>query len=69
MSETPLYTRLAAAYVRGALSEHRVPPEDGALFGTPLDELGEAELDARGSLGRTRGRGLHRFKRTMGRPR
>lgn len=69
MSETPLYTRLAAAYVRGAMRELPDLPAELALLNAPLDELGEAELGALVALGRARGLRLHRFKRTMGLPR
>jgi ubiquinone/menaquinone biosynthesis C-methylase UbiE len=62
--ESPLYTRLAAAYVRGmgkpALST------DAALFEAPLDMLGAAQLNALVQIGRDQGLRLHRFKRTMG---
>lgn len=55
--EPPLYSRLAAAYVRGKLTEARSGP--------PLDALEEAGLDAVIRLGREAGLRLHRFKRTM----
>jgi SAM-dependent methyltransferase len=69
MAETPLYTYLAAAYVRGALRELPDPPAVEGLLDAPLDDLGEAELEALVALGRARGLRLHRFKRTMGLPR
>jgi ubiquinone/menaquinone biosynthesis C-methylase UbiE len=60
----PLYTRLAAAYVRGmcrpALST------DASLFDAPLDSLDAAQLNALVQLGRAQELRLHRFKRTMG---
>lgn len=55
--ETPLYIRLAAAYVRGRLG---VPSD------LPLSELDDADLQELVRLGRERGLRLHRFKRTMG---
>jgi 2-polyprenyl-3-methyl-5-hydroxy-6-metoxy-1,4-benzoquinol methylase len=61
---SPLYTRLAAAYVRGKLRE-----EPSSLFDIPLAELGEAELQALIELGHQRGLRLHRFKRSMELPR
>lgn len=68
MHESPLFTRLAAAYVRGRLGQ---APEgcDPALFGLPLDALGEEQLAELVALGAARGLRLHRFKRTMGLPR
>ena len=62
----PLYTFLAAAYVRGKL-----PREEAAsdLFATPLDVLSEADLQSLIRLGRERGLRLHRFKRSMALPR
>lgn len=54
---TPLYTRLAAAYVRGKLA---IP------WDVPLAELDRAGLESLVRLGRERGLRLHRFKRTMG---
>lgn len=68
-TETPLFERLAAAYVRGAL---RAEPElagGNALLTTPLESLVGAELAALVQIGRERGLRLHRFKRTMGLPR
>jgi ubiquinone/menaquinone biosynthesis C-methylase UbiE len=53
--EPPLYSRLAAAYVRGKLARE-----------AQLDDLSEADLHARG---RERGLRLHRFKRSMELPR
>lgn len=67
-TETPLFERLAAAYVRGAL---RAEPElagGNALLTTPLESLADAELAALVQIGRERGLRLHRFKRTMGLP-
>jgi len=62
-----LYTRLAAAYVRGM----RIQPsaDDAALFAAPLDTLDDAQLDALVRIGRAAQLRLHRFKRTMGLPR
>jgi ubiquinone/menaquinone biosynthesis C-methylase UbiE len=67
MDDTPLYTRLAAAYVRGKLA--RASDVDRALFDPPLDTLDDAQRDALITLGRSRALRLHRFKRTMGLPR
>ncbi|MFL6233129.1 MAG: class I SAM-dependent methyltransferase [Thermoanaerobaculia bacterium] len=55
--EPPLYSRLAAAYVRGKLTPGPEAP--------PLDALGEAELQEIIRLGREEGLRLHRFKRTL----
>lgn len=55
--EPPLYSRLAAAYVRGKLTE--------APSGPSLDLLEEAGLEAVIRRGREAGLRLHRFKRTM----
>src|SRR5689334_17814190 len=55
--EPPLYSRLAAAYVRGKLTEARSGPS--------LDLLEEAGLEAVIRRGREAGLRLHRFKRTM----
>jgi 2-polyprenyl-3-methyl-5-hydroxy-6-metoxy-1,4-benzoquinol methylase len=65
--ETPLYTRLAAAYVRGKLAD--AAGGDPALFDTPLNALDDGQLDALVRLGRAAELRLHRFKRTMGLPR
>lgn len=65
--EPQLYTRLAAAYVRGKLArEADCPP---ALFKAPLAALDEAALEALVELGGERGLRLHRFKRSMALPR
>ncbi len=64
---TLLYSRLAAAFVRGTL--HHIPECDPALFDTPLDRLNEAQCAALIQLGQLRDLRLHRFKRTMGLPR
>jgi 2-polyprenyl-3-methyl-5-hydroxy-6-metoxy-1,4-benzoquinol methylase len=63
--ETPYYTRLAAAYVRGRMGASM--PAD--LHDTALEELTEAQLDAVIAAGPEAGLRLHRFKRTMGLPR
>ncbi len=65
--EPQLYTRLAAAYVRGKLAQEADRPP--ALFGVPLATLDEAALEALVELGRGRGLRLHRFKRSMALPR
>ncbi len=44
--ETPLYARLAAAYVRGRLGATTPPGLPAELRDTPLDDLGDAQLDA-----------------------
>jgi len=62
----PLYTRLAAAYVRGKLAPLDAAAAAPELFGMPLDALDEAPLDRLLQLGREQGLRLHRFKRTMG---
>jgi 2-polyprenyl-3-methyl-5-hydroxy-6-metoxy-1,4-benzoquinol methylase len=63
--ETPYYTRLATAYVRGRLCVSM--PAD--LLNTSLEELSETQLDAVIAAGQEAGLRLHRFKRTMGLPR
>src|SRR5215472_7348436 len=63
--ETPYYTSLAAAYVRGRLGVSM--PAD--LLEVPLEELSETQLDAVIAVGQEAGLRLHRFKRTMGLPR
>ena len=65
--DPPLYTRLAAAYVRGKL--WHTPGVDHTLIDAPLDTLDDAQLNALVRLGRARELRLHRFKRTMGLPR
>ena len=67
MDTTPLYTTLAAAYVRGKLTP--TPGLDHTLFATPLDRLSDEQLLALVALGRAHELRLHRFKRTMGLPR
>jgi SAM-dependent methyltransferase len=64
---TPLFARLAAAFVRGALADY--PVADAALFAAPLAELDDEQCAALIALGRGRELRLHRFKRTMGLPR
>jgi 2-polyprenyl-3-methyl-5-hydroxy-6-metoxy-1,4-benzoquinol methylase len=59
-AEAPLYTRLAAAYVRGALRA------DAGADEAPLESLSAGQRAAIIELGRARGLKLHRFKRTMG---
>lgn len=59
-AETPLFSRLAAAYVRGSLG-----PAAGAAE-TPLDSLSADQRAALIALGMARGLRLHRFKRTRG---
>jgi ubiquinone/menaquinone biosynthesis C-methylase UbiE len=68
MSEdTPLYTHLAAAYVRGKL-RHGLAV-DPALLNLPLESLDDAQLERLIQLGRFHELRLHRFKRTMRLPR
>jgi SAM-dependent methyltransferase len=64
--ETQLYTKLAAAYVRGRLVEEMPPAEIDALCAAPLDELTDTQRDRLIAYGRERELRLHRFKRTMG---
>jgi ubiquinone/menaquinone biosynthesis C-methylase UbiE len=59
-AETPLFTRLAAAYVRGALGDA------AGLREAPLDSLSADQRAALVTLGLAHGLGLHRFKRTAG---
>lgn len=65
--DTPLYTLLAAAYVRGALPD--LAGVNVALLRLPLESLDDVQLDQLIMLGRAHGLRLHRFKRTMGLPR
>ena len=67
IDEPALYTRLAAAYVRG--KHGQVPEIDLSLYDAPLDTLDAAQLAALVRIGRAAGLRLHRFKRTMGLPR
>jgi ubiquinone/menaquinone biosynthesis C-methylase UbiE len=66
MVDDLLFSRLAAAYVRGKLQH--VPDEalDPALFTARLDELDAPQQAALLALGRAQGLRMHRFKRTMG---
>jgi ubiquinone/menaquinone biosynthesis C-methylase UbiE len=66
-TQPDLYTRLAAAYVRGMCSP--AAAEDTALFTAPLDTLDAAQLDALLQIGHAAELRMHRFKRTMGLPR
>jgi 2-polyprenyl-3-methyl-5-hydroxy-6-metoxy-1,4-benzoquinol methylase len=68
-TETLLFERLAAAYVRGALRAELETPGGAALLTAPLADLADTELAALIQIGRERGLRLHRFKRTMGLPR
>jgi SAM-dependent methyltransferase len=65
--DIPLYTRLAAAYVRGKLRQ--APGVDRTLVDPPLESLVDAQLDQLILLGRAHELRLHRFKRTMSLPR
>jgi hypothetical protein len=62
-AETPLFTRLAAAYVRGALGDA------AGIREAPLDSLSADQRRALIALGLSSGLRLHRFKRTTGLPR
>lgn len=65
MSEdTPLYPRLAAAYVRGKL--RHAAGMDPALLDVSFESLDDAQLERLILLGRAHDLRLHRFKRTMG---
>ena len=64
--QPPYFTRLAAAYVRGALADAPARQAHAALFATPLAALPEAALTELVALGTAQGLRLHRFKRTMG---
>jgi ubiquinone/menaquinone biosynthesis C-methylase UbiE len=68
MSDELLFTRLAAAYVRGS-APRPAGEGDPALFDAPLDQLDADQQLALIALGRAAGLRLHRFKRTMGLPR
>jgi ubiquinone/menaquinone biosynthesis C-methylase UbiE len=63
IDDTPLYARLAAAYVRGKLGQQ------ASIDDLPLETLDEAQLTQLIQLGRAHSLRLHRFKRTMGLPR
>lgn len=62
----PFYSRLAAAYVRGAIEPANKGLLDSLLLTTPLDELDAAQYQALIQIGSAQGLHLHRFKRTMG---
>jgi ubiquinone/menaquinone biosynthesis C-methylase UbiE len=68
-ADPQLYTRLAAAYVRGRLARERETMGAPALLGKPLVTLDEAGLNELIRLGNERELRLHRFKRSMGLPR
>lgn len=63
---TPLYTRLAAAYVRGRMIGSALAAARPDLFDPALDALTPEDLQALVALGAAEGLRLHRFKRTMG---
>jgi 2-polyprenyl-3-methyl-5-hydroxy-6-metoxy-1,4-benzoquinol methylase len=63
--QPPLYSRIAAAYVRGALCAAPNTP-DTPLIHADLTTLDPAQLAAVIALGREHGVRLHRFKQTMG---
>jgi SAM-dependent methyltransferase len=67
--ETPYFTRLASAYVRGRLGATTPLDLPADLLDTPLEELSEEQLDAVIAVGQEAGLRLHRFKRTMELPR
>ncbi|HEV2236970.1 MAG TPA: hypothetical protein VGR57_09955, partial [Ktedonobacterales bacterium] len=62
--ETPLYTWLAAAHVRGRLATLTPDALPTALRDTPLVDLGEEQLGAVIAAGQQAGLRLHHFKRT-----
>lgn len=62
---TPLYHRLAAAFVRGRLGP-TLADHHPTLFRPPLDLLNDDELMELVELGYAHELRLHRFKRTMG---
>lgn len=59
-AETPLFSRLAAAYVRGSLGDA------AGAAATPLDSLSADQRAALIALGKARGLRMQRFKRTKG---
>src|SRR4051812_35024326 len=61
---TPLFTQLAAAYVRGKL--RLIPDIEPVLVDTPLENLDQDQLHALLELARAHELRLHRFKHTMG---
>src|SRR5579859_5632149 len=65
----PYFERLAAAYVRGKLTDTQARQRDATLFGAPLASLSEADSSRLVAIGVAHGLRLHRFKRTMGLPR
>ncbi|GAB4112983.1 MAG: hypothetical protein Fur005_31460 [Roseiflexaceae bacterium] len=60
----PLYEAIAAAYVRGTITDW--PATQAALFSEPFATLSAAEHAALIAIGLARQLRLHRFKRTMG---
>lgn len=64
--DTPLYTHLAAAYIRGKLADSPLAAAHQPLFSQSLHTLSEAELAALIVLGYAADLRLHRFKQTMG---
>jgi hypothetical protein len=66
MTNTLYYDTLAAAFVRGKLLHDPVAKTQSELFGTPLEELSQGELQDIVQLGLDHELRLHRFKRTMG---
>lgn len=66
MTDSPFFTRLAAAYVRGRLQHDPVSVTYPHLFEPLLDMLTPADRDALIGLGQAQGLRLHRFKETMG---
>src|SRR5690349_19042826 len=67
--DTPYYTSLAAAYVRGRLGGATPAALPADLLNAPLENLSGAQLDAVLAAGQSAGLRLHRFKRTMELPR
>lgn len=66
-TESALYTRFAAAYVRGTLVN--LPAHASTLVSAPLDALDADQCATLIAVGHDAGLRLHRFKRTMVLPR
>ncbi|MBI4751175.1 MAG: class I SAM-dependent methyltransferase [Acidobacteria bacterium] len=68
MSHTEFYfAKIAAAFVRGTLSDSTlIPGQLEELWTAPLEALLESEIEAIVQFGLDQGLRLHRFKRTMG---
>lgn len=66
ITNTSLYPRLAAAYVRGKLAQSPIAATHARLFTEPLDSLSEEDLAQLIVVGQAVDLRLHRFKQTMG---